>query len=75
MIAAATTKPRPNRISNPIKQNGDYPVEYPVDYNLVKNPAQRILLPFNLRTYYYNCVPSYANMDTPSLKEAIRKQM
>lgn len=50
-------------------------MEYPVDYSLVKNPAQRILLPFNLGTYYYNGVPSYANMDTSSLKDAIRKQM
>lgn len=36
--------------------------------------GQPFLMPF-LGTYYYNGVPSYANMDAASLLEAIRKQM
>lgn len=53
-------------------------VEFP-DYSLVKkmvtdSSGQPFLMPF-LGTYYYNGVPSYANMDAASLLEAIRKQM
>lgn len=56
-------------------------VEYPVgSLSLVKkmvtdNTGQPILMPVLQGTYYYNGMPSYANMDPSSLKEAIRKQM
>lgn len=55
-------------------------MEFPVDYTLVKKmvadntSASPFLMPY-MGTYYYNGVPSYANMDPSSLKEAIRKQM
>lgn len=68
-------------------QNGEFATaEFPVDFSLVKkivssgataagiDGAPQFLMPY-LGTYYYNGVPSYANMDTSSLKEAIRKQV
>lgn len=61
-------------------QNGEYAVEFPVDYSLVKKlvadntAAPPLYMPY-MGTYYYNGVPSYTNMDPSSLKEAIRKQM
>lgn len=61
-------------------QNGEYVVEFPVDYPLVKKlvadnaAAPPLFMPY-MGTYYYNGVPSYSNMDPSSLKEAIRKQM
>lgn len=74
-------KSRINRISNHHHaQNGEYTVDFPVDYTLVKKivgdnaAASPFLMPY-MGTYYYNGVPSYANMDTSSLKEAIRKQV
>lgn len=74
-------KSRVNRISSHHhSQNGEYAVEYPVEYSLVKKlvadnaAAPQIFMPY-MGTYYYNGVPSYANMDSSSLKEAIRKQM
>ncbi|XP_031620917.1 la-related protein 1-like isoform X2 [Contarinia nasturtii] len=73
-------KSRVNRISSHHhSQNGEYAVEYPVDFSLVKklvtdNAAAPIFMPY-MGTYYYNGVPSYANMDPTSLKEAIRKQI
>lgn len=73
-------KSRVNRISNHHhSQNGEF-VDFPVDYSLVKKlvaenaAAQPLFMPY-MGTYYYNGVPSYANMDPSSLKEAIRKQM
>lgn len=73
-------KPRVNR-SHHHTQNGEYAVEYPVDYTLVKKivadnaaAGQPLFMPY-MGTYYYNGVPSYSNMDASSLKEAIRKQM
>lgn len=66
-------------------QNGEFATaDFPVDFSLVKkivsaggagiDAATPFLMPY-LGTYYYNGVPSYANMDTSSLKEAIRKQV
>lgn len=61
-------------------QNGEYAVEFPIDYPLVKKlvadnaAAPPLFMPY-MGTYYYNGVPSYSNMDPSSLKEAIRKQM
>lgn len=74
-------KSRVNRISgHHHSQNGEYAVDFPVDYTLVKKlvadntAAPTLFMPY-MGTYYYNGVPSYANMDPSSLKEAIRKQM
>ncbi|XP_055324595.1 la-related protein 1 isoform X6 [Sitodiplosis mosellana] len=82
-------KSRVNRISgHHHSQNGEYAVEFPVDYSLVKKlvadntaaaaaaaaAAPALFMPY-MGTYYYNGVPSYANMDPSSLKEAIRKQI
>lgn len=75
-------KSRVNRSSHHHSQNGEYAVEYPVDYTLVKKmvadnaaaAGQPLFMPY-MGTYYYNGVPSYSNMDPSSLKEAIRKQM
>lgn len=74
-------KPRHHRGNN---QHKEFTLDFPVDYNLVKklvasgavgiDAAQPFLMPF-MGTFYYNGVPSYANMDSSSLKEAIRKQM
>lgn len=71
----------PNHHSN---QNGDFTVDFPVDFSLVKklvasgtagvDGTPPFLMSY-MGTYYYNGVPSYANIDTSSLKEAIRKQM
>lgn len=75
-------KSRVNR-SHHHSQNGEYAVEYPIDYTLVKKlvatdnaaaAGQPLFMPY-MGTYYYNGVPSYTNMDPSSLKEAIRKQM
>lgn len=78
-------KTRPPRTINQHQhQNGEFATaEFPVDFSLVKKivssggagiEAPQFLMPY-LGTYYYNGVPSYANMDTSSLKEAIRKQV
>lgn len=82
-------KTRPPRTINHHHQhqNGEFATaEFPVDFSLVKkivssggaaggiDAAPSFLMPY-LGTYYYNGVPSYANMDTSSLKEAIRKQV
>lgn len=73
-------KPRVNRnSSHPHNQSSEFDGGYPVDYSLVKKivadaAAPPIYMPY-MGTYYYNGVPSYANMDSTSLKEAIRKQM
>lgn len=71
-------KSRP-RTAHQYPQNGEYPAEWIVTDPIVKNragieAAQQIILPY-IGTYYYNGVPSYANLDTSSLKEAIRKQV
>lgn len=64
-------------------QNADYNLDYPVDFSLVKklvangsgaDGSTPLLLPY-MGTFYYNGVPSYAKMDTSSLKEVIKKQM
>lgn len=72
------SRPRPVQSHH---QNGEFPSDYAVDYTSIKKivssgleSGQPFLMPY-LGTYYYNGVPSYANMDTTSLKEAIRKQM
>lgn len=77
------TRP-PRTINHHQHQNGEFATaEFPVDFSLVKKivssggagiEAPQFLMPY-LGTYYYNGVPSYANMDTSSLKEAIRKQV
>lgn len=72
-------KPRVSRnSSHPHSQNSEFDGVFPVDYSLVKkivaDAAPPIFMPY-MGTYYYNGVPSYANMDPTSLKEAIRKQM
>lgn len=66
--------------------NAEFNLDYPVDFALVKklvangatagaaDGAAPFLLPY-MGTFYYNGVPSYANMDASSLKEAIKKQM
>lgn len=64
-------------------QSSEFSLDFPVDYSLVKKivadgaagiDAAPFLMPY-MGTFYYNGVPSYANMDTSSLKEAIRKQV
>lgn len=85
--AGGIQKPRSNRVVNHHHhQNGDFAAaaDFPVDYSLVKkivtnatagvDAAPPFLMPY-MGTYYYNGVPSYANMDTSTLKEAIRKQV
>lgn len=75
-------KSRVNRSSHHLTQNGEYAVEFPVDYTLVKKmvadnaaaAGQPLFMPY-MGTYYYNGVPSYSSMDPSSLKEAIRKQI
>lgn len=78
---AGIQKPRPHRVVNHHpQQNGEFTVDYSIVKEIVTTGAAGIkaappfLMPY-MGTYYYNGVPSYANMDTSSLKEAIRKQM
>lgn len=65
-------------------QNAEFNLDCPADISLVKklvanggtgaDGSTPLLLPY-MGTFYYNGVPSYAKMDTSSLKEAIKKQM
>lgn len=87
--AGATTTKRSPRVPGGIQKsryrgaNSEFNLDYPVDFAQVKkllanggsaDGVAPFLLPY-MGTFYYNGVPSYANMDASSLKEAIKKQM
>lgn len=52
----------------------DYPTEFSHAAKARSLDAPPFMMPY-MGTFYYNGVPSYANMDTLSMKDAIKKQM
>lgn len=66
--AKASTRRQPPEFS-------DYPTEYSHANKANRSgDAPPFMMPY-MGTFYYNGVPSYANMDTLSMKDAIKKQM
>lgn len=59
------------------RNHPDY-MDYPSEFSLVNKGSAATIPPYMmpyLGTFYYNGVPSYANMDAVTLKDAIKKQM
>lgn len=87
--ASANSGKRPPRAAGgvqktrPPRTSAEFNLDYPIDFAQMKkliasgqitDGTAPFLLPY-MGTFYYNGVPSYANMDVSSLKEAIKKQM
>lgn len=56
-----------------VSEYSDYTSEYAL-VNKLGTDAPPFMMPY-MGTFYYNGVPSYVNMDSVSLKDAIKKQM